>query len=306
MCINKGDAVGSAIDDETASQRILRPISIAEALVAASGPHASLIAGGCEFGLQNRIARGDIISLDRIPGLDRLVAHPKIGLTIGATVRMHAIVNQIWIAKRWAALHEAVEQLLPPQIRNMATVVGNVCSAKRNYDMACALMALRASVRVVKTDGETVSVALDAFYDDAGRIALAPGFIVREIFVPPPSPDAGSAFRKAAFGATTVSAAASVSLDAGGERIEHATLVIGGCLPAPRHAYEAESLLRGALAISDTYEAAGEASTPLFAGVRAQASTTRLVSVLARDALEQAASRARSKHNPFDDAQHLL
>ena len=236
----------SAIDDEAASRRILRPTSIAEALAAMAGPGTSLIAGGCEFGLQNKDARGDVISLDRIPGLDRLVAHPKIGLTIGASVRMHAIVNQIWIAKRWAALHEAVEQLLPPQIRNTATVVGNVCAANRNYDMACALMALRASLRAVKTDGEMLSVALDAFYDDAGRIALAPGSIVREIFVPPPSPDAGTAFRKAKFGTATVSAAASVSLDAGGERIEQATLVIGGCLPAPRHALESESLLRGA------------------------------------------------------------
>lgn len=295
---------GSAIDGEVALPRILRPTSIAEALAAMARPGTSLIAGGCEFGLQNRNARGDVISLDRIPGLDRLVAHPKIGLTIGAAVRMHAIVNQIWIAKRWAALHEAVEQLLPPQIRNRATVVGNVCAAKRHYDVACALMALRGSVRAVKPDGEMVSVALDAFYDDVGRIALSPGFIVREIFVPPPSPDAGSAFRKAAFGATTVSAAASVSLDAGGERIEHATLVIGGCLPAPRHAREAESLLRGAIAITNTYKAAGEASTHLVAGNHAP--RIKLVSVLARDALEQAASRARSKHNPFDDAQHLL
>ena len=295
---------GSAIDGGAASQRILRPTSIAEALAAVAAPGALLIAGGCEFGLRREIARGDVILLDRIPGLDRLVAHPKIGLTIGATVRMHAIVNQIWIAKRWAALHEAVEQLLPPQIRNMATVVGNVCAARPDYDMACALMALRGSMRAVKTDGKTVSVALDAFYDDAGRIALAAGCIVREIFVP--SPDAGSAFRKAAFGATTVSAAASVSLDTGGERIEHATLVIGGCLPAPRHAVEAESFLRGAAAASAAYEEAGRMSTNLLSGVRGDAAQIKLVSVLARDALEQAASRARSKHNPFDDAQHLL
>lgn len=296
---------GSAIDGGAASQRILRPTSIAEALAAVAAPGASLIAGGCEFGLRREIARGDVISLDHISGFDRLVAHPKTGLTIGASVRMHAIVNQIWIAKRWAALHEAVEQLLPPQIRNRATVIGNVCAARRDYDMACALMALRASVRAVKTDGEMISVALDAFYDDAGRIALSPGFIVREIFVPPPSPDAGSAFRKVAFGATTVSAAVSVSLDTGGERIEHATLVIGGCLPAPRHAVEAESFLRGAAAASAAYEEAGRMSTNL-SGVRDDAAQIKLVSVLARDALEQAASRARSKHNPFDDAQHLL
>lgn len=291
----------------------LRPHSLAEAARMAFEPGAVVVAGGCEVAMSLRagVVRPDrLIALSDIAGADRLTAHPKIGLSIAPLVRIDAIANHLWVAKRWAALHEAVEQMLLPQIRQMATVVGNVCCGRPDYDLMPALMALGATARAVLPNGDTVSLKLDDLYDHAGRFSLGRGTIVREIFVQPPSPDAGSAFRKIVVADKPLIAAAYVALSADANSIEQATLVLGGCLPAPLHISAAESLLRGAPARTASYERAGreaaESLRTLDTPLADRELRIRLAAVLARDSLEQAASRARSKHNPFDDAESML
>jgi len=292
---------------------VLRPNSLAEAARMACEPGAVVFAGGCEIALNVRertICPERLIALSGIAGMDRLIAHPKTGLSIAPLVRMDAIANHLWVAKRWAALHEAVEQVLPPQIRHMATIIGNVCSARPDYDLTPALMALGAAARAVLSNGDEISFDLDGLYDDAGQFTLQRGTIIREIFVQPPSPDAGSAFRTISVAGETVSAAAYVALSPDASSIERATLVLGGCVPAPSHMSAAESALRGAPASTASYEQAARNAAEILRTTGGRLANhdlrVRLVSVLARDVLEQAASRARSKHNPFDDAQSML
>src|SRR4051794_2268951 len=98
--------------------RWLRPVSLVDAARMASEPGATVVAGGCEVAMRLRAGapRPDrLIALSDIAGMGRLTAHPKIGLSIGPLVRMDAIANHLWVAKRWAALHEAVEQVPSPQ-----------------------------------------------------------------------------------------------------------------------------------------------------------------------------------------------
>jgi CO/xanthine dehydrogenase FAD-binding subunit len=291
----------------------LRPKSLVEAARMAAEPGAVVVAGGCEVAMRLRAGAGRpdrLVALSDIAGINRLTAHPKTGLSIAPLVRMDAIANHLWVAKRWAALHEAVEQILPPQIRHMATVVGNVCCGRADYDLTPALMALQAIVRAVSPAGDTISFELDQLYGDSGQFSLGRGTIVREIFVQPPSPDAGSAFRKIMIGDRPVSAAAYVALSADANSIEQATLVLGGCLPAPLHIPAAESLLNGAPATTASYQQAGREAAEKLRTLDTHPADRelriRLAAVLARDTLEQAASRARSKHNPFDDAQSML
>jgi len=290
----------------------LRPGSLVEAARMAGEPGSAIVAGGCEIarGLRVGVKFARLIALSDVEGVDRLVAHPKTGLSIGPLVRLDAIANHLWIAKRWAALHEAVEQVQPPQIRHTATVIGNLCCGRPDYDLMPALMALGAAARAVSPSGDDIRCNLDELYDGGGKFMLPRGTIVREIFVRPPSPDAGSAFRKIMVTDTPLSAAAYVALDADASSIEQATLVLGGCLPAPVHISVAESSLRGAPARTASYEQAGRLAADGLrnSGVRLANLElwVRLAAVLARDTFEQAASRARSKHNPFDDAQSML
>jgi aerobic carbon-monoxide dehydrogenase medium subunit len=291
----------------------LRPNSLVEAARMASEPSAIVVAGGCEVAVILRAKAfrpSRLIVLSAITGMDRLSAHPKIGLSIGPLVRMDAIANHLWVAKRWAALHEAVEQVQPPQVRHMATVVGNVCCGRPDYDLTPSLMALGATARAALPNGNVISFKLDELYGGNGQFALARGTIVQEIYIQPPSPDAGSAFRKITVADRAVSAAAYVALSADANSIEHATLVLGGSLPAPLHISAAESLLRGAPAKTASYEQAGRAAAESLRMLDTHPANRelwiRMAVVLARDALEQAASRARSKHNPFEDAQSML
>jgi aerobic carbon-monoxide dehydrogenase medium subunit len=296
--------------------RLFRPTGLAEAAQQASDPDAELVAGGCELALSRR--RGGstpavLVMLDRISGLDQVQAHPKIGLTIGASVRMSAIAYNLWVAKRWAALHEAIEHMLPPQIRNMATVAGNICAAVPGYDIATALTALRASVAVVSPTGETASIPVMDVYDANGQLALPHGAVVSQIRVGPPSPDSGSAFRKIHIArrhpgdSTTINVASYVALDPAGAAIVEATLAIGGCTQSPVTITGAEQWLRGAAPNTGSFEQAGViAADNLSSRENGNSIQRDLVRVLVRDVLEQATSRARSKHNPFDDAQQLL
>jgi carbon-monoxide dehydrogenase medium subunit len=295
------------------------PASVAEALRLIDGPQAKLLAGGCELVLSMR--RGTarprrIVSLRKVEGLDELHAHPKNGMRIGAKVRLRRIESDIWIAKRWAALHEAVEHLHPPQVHNMGTLVGNVCAAIPYYDLPVALAAHRARVNIADAAGKTRSLELAEFYTGPRETALRAGEMVVSLEAPPPGADAGSAFRKIlkarrrSSDLHKINAAAYLALDAAGEQILDATVVVGCCGVGPQRIAAAEALLVGGAATPSRYAAA---ATEAASGLEAMTDLAWLedvrrdfVAVLVRDVLDQAASRARSKHDPFDDAGKLL
>lgn len=296
----------------------LQPRTLADASKFAAQDGTVLIAGGCELaGRRDQSAsRFDtFVNLRNIAGLRPLDAHPKKGLRIGALTTVGEVSNHLWVAKRWAALHEATEQFSSPQARNTATIVGNVCAGHPCYDMATALLALRANLQIF--NGTAVStVELSAFYHGSGRPKLVPGDVVTSIGAPPPEPDAGSAFRKVRLmrrqphDIPIFSAAAYIALDPKGTTIMDATVALGGCAPAPQLVVDAAIHLVGMPAIPETFEQAGQvAAASLAASIGTGALVDykrRLARPLVRDVIEQAVSRARSKHDPFEDASDLL
>lgn len=296
----------------------LQPRTLADASKFAAQDGAVLIAGGCELaGRRDRSARPirTFVDLRRIAGLSPLDAHPKKGLRIGALTTVGEVSNHLWVAKRWAALHEATEQFSSPQARNTATIVGNVCVGDPCYDMATALLALGANLRIFK-DFSISTVKLSAFCDGTGQPGLAPGDVVISIDAPPPEPDAGSAFRKVRLtrrhpgDIPIFSAAAYIALDQKGTTVLDAAVAIGGCGSAPQLVVDAGGHLRGMPAMPETFEQAGQVaaaslSASIGTGLLADYKR-RLARPLVRDVIEQAVSRARSKHDPFEDASDLL
>ena len=288
------------------------PTDMVEALALAARPGAKLFSGGCD--LVGAMRRGDngferLVSIARIPGLDGFAAHPKIGLEFGARVLIRQLCADIWVSKRWAALHEAMAQIRPPQIANRGTVVGNVCSARADYDLALALLAHRAVLRI--DDGNRRHERpVETFYSGPGRTVLAPGEMVTSVFAPPPAADAGSAFRKIAArdGTLKIAMAAYLALDAEKETIVEAVFAVGGLGLMPQRLTGVETTLTGVPAQTESYERAAECVLAAWAEPLATSGQTAVAiqwaRVLARDVLEQAASRARSRHDPAEDA-HL-
>lgn len=255
------------------------------------------------------IAPASVVSLNRIPGLDRLYANPKVGLRIGAQVRAARLLPDIWTGKRFAAIHEAVEQLDAPHVGNSGTVIGNLCAARADYDMAVALMALEGVVRV-HSAGRLRDIALTAFYPAPGQTALATGDIAVAVECPGPGTDAGSAFKKLDLiprhidAPRKISAAATVTYGVERERIVAATLVLGG-VALPRRFPRAEASLAGqlpdpALFATAARTALREAGLPADPVLQAQAFA------LLRDALGQANARALARHDHFDDVADLV
>ena len=157
--------------------KVIRPASLDEAAQFAAEAGAALMAGGCEFKqLLPESQPAALILLGDIPDLLEFDAHPKKGLVIGGSVKLCDIANNLWIAKRWAALHEAAEQLMPPQIRHTGTVVGNLCAGVAHYDMATALIALRARLLIYRHSA-FAEIALRDFYLTNGQPDLRPGDI---------------------------------------------------------------------------------------------------------------------------------
>jgi aerobic carbon-monoxide dehydrogenase medium subunit len=294
------------------------PTSVADAITLLAEPGAKVLAGGCELvlGLRRGTARhARLVSIMKVDGLSTFRAHPKVGVEVGALVKIRTLENDIWLAKRWGALHESLEQLHPPQIHNMGTVVGNVCAAVPYYDVPTALVALRASLRIQGPRGER-EVPIESFYVAPGRTVVKADEIVTAMLVPPPAPDASSAFKKILKAKRRegdlhkVNAAAYVALDTATDRVAEATVAIGCCVFKPVRVAAAEAALTGAPATTASFtEAAAIAARsvePMTGAPWIEEIRRDFVHVLVRDVLEQAASRARSKHDPFDDADSLI
>lgn len=287
---------------------VLRPESLEQAS-AALCDGAVLVAGACEVipALQSgRLACDRLVSLALVPGLDRLSAHPRLGLTIGANVRAARLLPDIWTGKRFAAVHEAVEQFDAPHIARMGTVAGNLCAARPDHDLAVALVAMGAEVALQGPDG-TRSLDLCRFLQAPGKTALRRGEILTAVHCPGPGTDGGSAFKKLpllrrrADGPRRLSAAATIRYGTERQEIRAASLVLGGvCLPWRA---EAAALVGKpadpARFLSVAEAAADEALAGADPGLRRQAVS------LMRDCLEQANARALARHDHFDDAAEL-
>ena len=176
----------------------LRPKTLDEALALLNqyGKKASLIAGGTDVIVmtkQKKMSPEVLISLQGIPGLDQIEYNGT--LRIGPLVTHRTIEKSERIRKEFSALADAVDVLGSIQIRNVATVVGNICTAAPSADTATPLLVLGARVRI-RSLKEERTVPIEAFFRGPGETVLKEGEIVTELVIPKPLPNTGSAYWK--------------------------------------------------------------------------------------------------------------
>jgi CO/xanthine dehydrogenase FAD-binding subunit len=175
-----------------------RPETLVEALtlLAEHGPAVSLLAGGTDLIVRMRHghkAPRIVIDLKRIPELHSDIVEVGGRLQIGALTVMTTIINNALVRQQFPALVEAAKVVGSVQIRNRATVVGNICNASPAADTASALLVYEALVYLVSLAGERC-VPLGEFFIGPGRTVLKHGEIVRSIGLPLPRERNGSAF----------------------------------------------------------------------------------------------------------------
>jgi xanthine dehydrogenase YagS FAD-binding subunit len=143
---------------------------------------------------------------------------------------------------------------------------GHPCFAVHPSDLAPALIALRANVRIVRPGGEE-EIPLEEFYtspkaDHRRMTILEPGELVTGVSVPIPPENSRGLYLKAmerkSWAFALVSLAAYVEFD--GKSIRESRLVLGGVAPIPWRAKEAERILKGRIFSEEIVEEAAEAS----------------------------------------------
>ena len=99
------------------------------------------------------------------------------------------------IRKEFSALADAVDVLGSIQIRNVATIGGNICTAAPSADTAAPLLALGAQVKLKSAKSER-TIPIDQFFTGPGETVLQQDEILTEISIPKPLPNTGSAYWK--------------------------------------------------------------------------------------------------------------
>lgn len=159
-------------------------------------PDAALLSGGTD--LVVRLRKGGkmpstVIDLKRIAAIPADVTRSDRGVRIGARAVMTDIINSPAIKSEFPALVEAASVVGSVQIRNRATLAGNICNASPAADTAPALLAYGASVHLVSAEGSR-TLALDDFFHGPGRTALRVGEVVESVELPRAGEAVGAAF----------------------------------------------------------------------------------------------------------------
>ncbi len=253
----------------------LKPKTLDEALALLNqhGKKAALIAGGTDVIVmikQKTMAPDVLISLQGIPGLNQIQYDGS--LRIGAMVTHRALEKSKLIRKEFSALADAVDVLGSTQIRNVATIGGNICTAAPSADTAAPLLVLGAQFKLKSTKSER-TIPIEQFFTGPGETVLQQGEILTGVSIPKPLPNTGSAYwkhqRRQALDLPILGVAVLISLDKAtvtcsdilcttspistvlhsleGDEIvcKEIRIALGVAAPTPMRAIKAEKLLRG-------------------------------------------------------------
>lgn len=290
------------------------PASLRDAAAALRrlGPSARLMAGGTDLLVDlktGRVRAEHIVSIARIPelrGISRVACDGPPGngragaaaLRIGALTTINELDRSTALDGPYSALRDATREMAATQVRNLATVGGNLASAVPCADLPPILMVMGARVVLWTIAGER-TLPLEAFFLGPRHTVMGEGELLTSIIVPQPSAGFGAAYARLALREANSVAVAGVaaSLTLGrGCTITSARLALSAVAPIPKLVPAASATLIGrklADAIGDAAAAAAEAAEPI-SDVRGSAGYRReLVGTLARRALFTAAARAR-------------
>jgi carbon-monoxide dehydrogenase medium subunit len=182
---------------EKGSGGFLRPESLDELFsMLREHPTARILAGGTDLLVRWRKefeAPAWIVDLKRVREIPDEVVRVDEVLRIGARTVITDVIANTGVRAQFPALVEAALAVGSVQIRNRATIAGNICNASPAADTSPPLVAYGAIVNVASATA-TRSLPLEQFFAGPGRTTLAPGEIVHSVDLPLPTQPTGSAF----------------------------------------------------------------------------------------------------------------
>ncbi|MCK4341385.1 MAG: xanthine dehydrogenase family protein subunit M [Phycisphaerae bacterium] len=273
----------------------------AGAVLARYGPNARLLAGGTDLLVDlktGRIRVDHLVSIKRIDALHG-ISKENGDLHVGALTTITQLGGSPIVRERFSPLLDATSKMAAPQIRNVATVGGNIASAVPCADLPPILTAMNAAVTLWSADGVR-DVPLAEFFVGPRETVRQETEILTTVHVPQPPPGFGAAYAR--FGLrdgntiAVAAIAASLLLKSDGT-VRDARIVLGAVAPIPKLIAAAGSKLIGQPASADAFraaaEVAGSAAEPI-SDIRGSADFRReLVGTLTLRALTTACRRAK-------------
>lgn len=214
------------------------------------GAQARIVAGATDLMLE--LERGQrpgvetLLDISRIPGLEAIWLDEQDIVHLGALATHNDCVASPLLQANALPLVQAAGEVGAPQIRNRATVAGNLITASPANDTITPLMALGAKVKLRSAGGERW-VALNEFYTGVRRTVMQPDELLTEIAFPALKPTQRGAFIKIGLRRAQAIAVvnAAVVLDFDGEQVRRATITLGAVAPTIVFARAAEEFLPG-------------------------------------------------------------
>ena len=228
--------------------RAREPSQVVE-LLQEYGAQAKLLMGGTDLfpNLRDGLLRPQVVvDVKQIPGMLDLEFSPDGGLLVGAAVTMNRLALHPEVRDRFPLLADAAGTVASYQIRNRATLGGNLCNASPCADTSPATLALDACFNLLGPDGER-SLPANQFFLGPGQTALLPGEFMTAIRFPPPPAGSAASYQKLgrcrAGDLALVGVAALGSPDASSPSRYTFRIALGSVAPTPIRALRAEALM---------------------------------------------------------------
>jgi carbon-monoxide dehydrogenase medium subunit len=285
------------------------PTSLEEvfALLEEHGDAARPIAGGTALVnlMKLRLVRPAVVvslqGIEELHGISRDNGH----LCIAAMTTHREAETSPLVQTAAPLLAETLRHVATIRIRNVATLGGNVAHADPNQDPPVALIALGASLGLNSSDGRR-TVPVESFFTDYYETVLRPAELVTEVLVPELPRGFGSTFLKflprSMDDYATVSVAAALRLDEGGDRVDEVRVAVGSAASVPVRAERVEAAVLGQAPTDAVLrEAAAEVRAevePLADGRGSAEYKCEMAEVFVYRAIREAVARAGANGGP--------
>jgi aerobic carbon-monoxide dehydrogenase medium subunit len=268
--------------------------------LAQSGPETKLLAGGTDLlpQLKNGLLKpARVIDLSGVARLRAIEAGNGKGLRVGSAVTARTLELDRAVRASYLSLAESGALVGSVQVRNLATLGGNICNAAPSADMAPPLLALEAEAVITGPKGER-RVPIATFFTGVRRTVLAPDEILVEIVVPHPGAHSGGNYLRHTprreLDIAVVGVASQLTLANG--VCTKARIALAAVAPVPLRATAAEQALEGQAVTPDRIKRAADLAVDAARPISDQRGSAEfrrhLVRVLTRRTLTTALARA--------------
>jgi CO/xanthine dehydrogenase FAD-binding subunit len=229
------------------------PKTVEEAcrLLVEFGDDASIFAGGTDLipKMKNGLTKPKyVVNIKKIPDLDFVKGEGETVLSMGALTLLSELATHPLLLERFPVIATAARSIGSLQVRNLATLGGNLCNAAPSADMVPGLLVMDALVKVTGPSGDR-EMPLEEFFIEPGRVNLKRGELLAEVHVPFPPANTKQLYLKhsvrRAMDIAIVGVAVSLSFEKETGVCRKARIALGAVAPTPVRAKRAEEIILG-------------------------------------------------------------